>query len=89
MLGLGEEVREDATVDLGLADDAALEEVLAASVEGALEEGEEGEGLRGKDPALVVLDLTKDVDALEDGIGGGHCGGGSAGFLSFNKSRGM
>lgn len=86
VLSLGEEVREDTAVDLGLADDAALEKGLASRVEGALEEGEEGEGLRGEDLALVVLDLAEDIDALEDGIGGGHDGGGSGGCPFFQES---
>jgi hypothetical protein len=49
---LGEEVRQDAAVQLGLAQLAALQEVLAGRVEGALEEGEEGQGLRRQDLAL-------------------------------------
>ena len=73
MLGLRKEVEEGAPVEVSLADLAALEELLAAAVEGALEEGEEGEGLGSEDLALVVLDGTEDVDALEDGFGRGHC----------------
>lgn len=40
-----------------------------------MEKGEEGEGLGREDLALVVLDLSRDVNALEDGFGGGHFGG--------------
>lgn len=73
VLGLGEEVGERALVELGLADLAALEEGLAGAVEGALQEGEEGEGLGGQDLALRLLDGAEDADALEDGLAAGHC----------------
>ena len=72
VLGLGQEVGEGALVQLGLADLAALEEGLAGWVEGALEQGEEGQGLRGQDLALRLLDRAEDGDALEDGLVAGH-----------------
>lgn len=77
MARLGEEVGQDAAVELGLAQLAALQEVLARRVEGALEEGEEGQGLRRQDLALRLLHGAEDGDALEDVVGGSHgCGGG-------------
>lgn len=73
VLGLGEEVGQNTPVKLGLANLAALEEGLASVVEGAVQEGEEGEGLGGEDLAVDIVDLAEDGDALEDGVGGSHC----------------
>lgn len=72
MFGLGQEVREGALVQFGLADLAALQQLLAGVVEGAVQQGEEGEGLGGEDFAVLLLDGAKDVDALEDGLGRCH-----------------
>jgi hypothetical protein len=79
VLGLGEEVRELAAVELSLADLAALEQGFPGRVEGAVEEGEEGEGVGGQDLAVRLVDLAENVDALEDGFGVGHVGEGSMG----------
>lgn len=73
VLGLGEEIGQNTPVKLGLADLAALEEGLASVIEGAVQEGEEGEGLGGEDLAVDLVDLAKDGDALKDGFGRGHC----------------
>ena len=73
VLGLGEEVGEDTAVDLGLADLAALEEVLAGLVEGTVKEGDEGESLGSQDLPLVLLNGAADGDALEKSLDGSHC----------------
>jgi hypothetical protein len=66
--GLGKEIREYASVNLGLASHAALEKLLATGVERSVEEGQEGEGLGCEDLLVLLLDLARDLDALEDGI---------------------
>jgi hypothetical protein len=65
---LGEEVREYASVDLGLASYAALEELLTPGIEGPVKEGQKGQGLGCEDLLVLLLDLARDLDALEDGI---------------------
>lgn len=73
---LRQEVREDATVQIGLTELAALEEGFASLVEGAVEEGEEGEGLGCEDLAMGLVDVAEDGHALENGVCGRHgCGG--------------
>lgn len=74
VLGLGEEVGQDAAVQLGLAELAALEEGLAGAVEGAVQEGQEGQGLGRQDLLVRLVDLAEDGDALEDGLLRRHCG---------------
>lgn len=72
MLGLREEVRKNIAVKLSLASLATLKEVLAALVEGAVQEGEKGEGLGGEDLAVDVVDFARDGHALEDGFDRSH-----------------
>lgn len=72
VLGLGQEVWEGALVELGLADLAALQQLLASVVERTVQQGKESEGLRSKDLAMLLLDGAEDVDALEDGVGRCH-----------------
>lgn len=71
VLCLGEEIGQDAAVELGLANLAALEQRLASGVEGAVEESEECESLRGEDLFVLRLDSAEDGDALEDSVGHG------------------
>jgi len=66
MLGLRQEIEEVALVELGLADDAALEQGLAGGVEGAVEDGEEDGGFLAEDLAGVVVEGAEDVDVVED-----------------------
>jgi hypothetical protein len=72
VLGLREEVGKSAAVNLGLASLAALQQALAGVVEGAVEQGEEGQGLWGQDLAVGIVNLAEDGNALEDGLGGSH-----------------
>lgn len=62
-------------VQLGLAQTPSLKQLLAGAIEGAVQEGQEGEGLRSQDLTVFILDRPRDVDALEDGVGGSHGGG--------------
>jgi hypothetical protein len=73
VLGLREEVRKNTAVKLSLASLATLEEDLAALVEGAVQEGEKSEGLRGEDLAVDVVDFARDGHALEEGFDRSHC----------------
>ena len=72
VLGLGQEIGQLAAVKLGLAQDAALEQVFAGGIEGAMQEGKEGNGIAGEDLAVGLGDRPGDGDALDDGVGGGH-----------------
>jgi hypothetical protein len=74
MLGLGEEVREHAAVELLLADLAPLQQFLAAIVERAVQESEEGRSLLGQDASLIIVDAAVNGDALEELLEGGHFG---------------
>jgi hypothetical protein len=65
VLGLGEEVREMALVDLGLAIDTALEEGFPGRVEGAVEDGKESASFLGEDLAMLVIHSAQDGDILE------------------------
>lgn len=73
--GLWQEVGQGTLVELGLAELSPLEEVLACGVEGAVEEGDEGEGLGRQDLLVLLLDGAEHTDALEDVFHGSHgCG---------------
>lgn len=75
VLGLGEEVEQLALVELGLADDTALEQLFPALVECAVEEGEEDGGVLAEDMARLVVESAEDVDLAQNGVrAGGHCG---------------
>lgn len=65
MFGLGQEVEQVATVNLGLALDAALQQGLAGAIEGAVQQGQEGDGLLGEDLAGLVADGAEDGDVFE------------------------
>ena len=73
--GLRQEVGEHAAVELGLAEGAALQELAAAAVEGAVQQGEEGEGVAVEDAPRVVVERAEDGDALEETVGAGHAAG--------------
>ena len=91
MLGLGEEVGEGAGVKLGLEELAAVEELLAGRVEGAVQDGEElegggreevlvaaCEGIEGQDGASAAARADKDGEGGEEDEeekGAGNCGG--------------
>lgn len=66
MLGLGEEVELVAIVKLLLANLAPLEKRLACSVEGAVEHGEEDDGLFAEHSPPLVVEPAEDVDILQD-----------------------
>jgi len=73
VLGLGQEVGQDAAVELGLADHALLEQFLAAGVEGAVQQGEEDGGVLAQGLFGLVVEGPEDEHLLEDGFGvGGH-----------------
>jgi hypothetical protein len=74
MLGFGEEIWEHAAVELLLADLAALQQFLAAIVEGAVQQSEEGRSLLGQDASLIIVDAAMNGDALEELLEGGHLG---------------
>jgi hypothetical protein len=69
VLGLGQKIGQDAAVELGLADHAALEELLAAGVEGAVQQREEDGGIFGQDLFGFVVERAEDEHLLEDGFG--------------------
>lgn len=69
MLGLGEEVELVAIVKLLLANLAPLEKGLACSVEGAVEHGEEDDGLFAEHSPPLVVEPAEDVDILQDLVG--------------------
>jgi hypothetical protein len=56
VLGLGQEVGHLAGVDAGLALDAGLQEFLATGLEGAVQLGDELEGLEGEDGFVARLE---------------------------------
>lgn len=72
VLGLGEEIRENAFVELGLSDNTALEELLSSCVEGSVEESDESNGILGEDLLVGVVDDARDGDALDDGVDASH-----------------
>ena len=72
VLGLGEEIREDALVNLGLAIVSPFEQGLASGVERTLEEGKKREGRRSKDLAMSLADVAEDGDAREDSVRSSH-----------------
>lgn len=67
-LGLGVKVGQGASVKLLLAELAAAQEVEALAVEGAVQDGEELERLRGQDTLVVAFDWacvdTEQMSAL-------------------------
>jgi hypothetical protein len=65
VLGLGEEVRQMALVNLGLAIDTALQEGFPGRVEGAVEDSEESAGFLGEDLAMLVVHGAQDGDILK------------------------
>jgi len=67
VLGLREEVRVYARVDLPGARDALGQQLLAAGLELAVQLGHERERLRGEDLRLRGADLGKDLDAFGRG----------------------
>lgn len=69
MLGLGEEVELVAIIKLLLANLAPLEKRLACSVEGAVEHGEEDDGLFAEHSPPLVVEPAEDVDILQDLVG--------------------
>jgi hypothetical protein len=69
VLGLGQKIGQDAAVELGLADHAALKELLAAGVEGAVQQREEDGGIFGQDLFGLVVERAEDEHLLEDGFG--------------------
>jgi hypothetical protein len=87
VLGLWEEIRKLATVDISLALLATLEESAAGCVEGAVQQGEEGEGIGGEDLAVDIVDLAEDGDALEDGVCACHCDGLGMWFVGFRDGK--
>lgn len=68
MLGLGQEVKEITLVKLGLAEHSSLQELLAAVVECAVEEGKEDSSVFVKDVTVGIVQLAKDVDIAENGV---------------------
>jgi len=94
VFGLGQEIREHSLVELGLSDGSTLEELLAGRVEGAVQEGEEGNGIFAQDLLVEIGDGSRDVDALEDGVDGSHFEGmcvyiysGRGGIVGFVQCR--
>ena len=73
VLGLGEEVGENSLVQLSLANLAALKELLARLVEGAVQKSDKGKSLGSQDLPLVILHLARDGHALEKRLDGSHC----------------
>ena len=66
VLGLWEEIWENALVELGLSDHTALEELLSSCVERSVEESKERNGVLGEDLLVGVVDDTRDVNTLDD-----------------------
>jgi len=66
VLGFGKEIWEVALVELGLSNYTTLEKLLATLIEGSVEESEEDDGILIQDLARLVIELTEDVDILED-----------------------
>jgi hypothetical protein len=66
VLGLWEEVEQIALIELGLADDTALEQLFPALVECAVEEGEEDGGVLAEDLACLVIESAEDVDLAQN-----------------------
>jgi hypothetical protein len=64
-----EEVEQVALVEFGLADHSPLQQVLAALVECAMQEGEEDGGILAENVSVLVIELAEDVDLAEDGVG--------------------
>jgi hypothetical protein len=75
VLGLRQEVRQDAAVELGLADHALLEQRLAAGVEGAVQQGEEDGGVLAQHLFGLIVERAEDDDLPEHGfrVGGHFC----------------
>lgn len=69
VLGLWEEVWEVALVELRLADHTSLEQLLSSGVESSVQHGEEDDSVLVQDLLLLVIDVSEDVDILEDGLG--------------------
>lgn len=69
MAGLGQEVGETSLVELDLARDTTLEELLAGCFVGAVQGGDKLEGLGGENlGGLLGRDLCEDGDSCDFGI---------------------
>lgn len=71
MLGLGQEVKKITLVKLGLAEHSSLQELLAAVVECAVEEGKEDSSVFVENVTVRIVQLAKDVDIAENGVRAG------------------
>ena len=72
MLGLGQEVGNDASIKLLLSDYSALEQSFSGVIEGSVEEGEEGSGFGREDLLLGVVDSAMDGNTLVESLDVSH-----------------
>ena len=72
VLGLGEEIGKDTSVELLLTDHSSLEQRLSGLIESSVKESEESSGFGGEDFLLGVVDSAVDGNALVDSLDVSH-----------------
>lgn len=74
VLGLREEVKKVALVELGLADYSPLQELLSASVECAVKESKEDSSIFAENVTVGIVQFAEDVNLAKDRVSAGcHC----------------